>query len=228
MRDTPDLYENYIEFKGWDQKEAESRPEDFVALLAAAGMPRPASVLDIGFGRGEFLKWAKSREIETFGSEIILQLRQQAEEAGHSVINLEDYKGEFPLVTALDVLEHLTLDQLLAMLRDVRRLLTRDGRFVARFPNGQSPFSLPFQNGDMTHLRALTPTSLKQVAALCGLRIVSASNPRSKPPGLKAIKRAASYLLRDIVEIIIGYAYFGYRMPMDPNVVVVFARSDAA
>jgi SAM-dependent methyltransferase len=224
MTTAPNLYESYIAFKGWDAAEPPGRPEDFQALLNLTGRGLPKRLLDIGCGRGLFLDWAKSQGILTSGVEIIPDLIAQAEARGHQMIDPAGYAGAFDVITAIDVLEHLRLDQLREMLATAARLLTPDGVFIARFPNGASPFFGAYQHGDLTHTMALTPNALRQVAEGAALRIVGIHNPRSIPPGLRGLKRRAVHAVRDLIEIVIGYAYFGKRMPMDPNVAVLLSR----
>lgn len=223
MSEGPNLYGGYVAFKGWESDEGIERPEDYEALLNLSGVPQPARLLDIGTGRAGLLDWAKARAIETFGTEIIPELADRAAARGHRMIDptLPKGSGSFDVITALDVLEHLNPDQCMDLLTSVRLALAPGGRFVARFPNGQSPFSGPYQHGDLTHIQYLTPSSLKQIALYSGLEIVGAFNPRSIPPGLRGLKRRAVYLVRDVIETILGFAYFGRRFPMDPNVVVV-------
>lgn len=226
MAAADDLYGNYAAFKGWDADAPPSRPEDFAALLNLTGRGLPERLLDIGFGRGVFLDWAKAQGVETSGVEIIPAFAAAAAGRGHRQIDPATYTGSFHVITALDVLEHMTLEQLRDVLTNAARLLAPDGVFIARFPNGASPFAGVPQHGDLTHLRTLTPNALRQIAEDCGLRFVSAHNPRSVPPGLlKGLKRRAVHLLRDLTEIFIGYIYFGRRIPMDPNVIVLLARS---
>jgi 2-polyprenyl-3-methyl-5-hydroxy-6-metoxy-1,4-benzoquinol methylase len=229
MGEAARLYDQYVAFKGWDDAAGAHAPEDFAALLRLSGKTGLYRLLDIGFGRGELLDWAKAQGIETHGVEIIPELVERACQRGHAAVQgglaqLPD--GQFDVVVATDVLEHLSVEQLQAMLADVRRLLKPDGAFVARFPNGQSPFSGPYQNGDLTHVLHLTPNAVRQLAGAAGLTVVGAHNLRPKTKGLSGVKRALAYALRDLVETVIGYAYFGYRMPFDPNIVVVLRPSE--
>ena len=223
MGETAGLYKDYVAFKGWDEDGAARSPDDFAALLGLAGKQRGYRLLDIGFGRGELLDWAKSQGAETHGVEIIPELVTRARARGHAAsASLRRLPaGKFDVIVATDVLEHLTVDQLRDLLAQVRRLLAADGAFIARFPNGQSPFSGAYQNGDLTHVLHLTPNAVRQLAVAAGLRLERACNLRPGARGLRGLRRAAAYLLRDLVEIALGYAYFGHRMPMDPNVVVV-------
>ena len=223
MGQSPDFYSSYIAFKRWEADENLNRPEDYAALFALSRRPHPARLLDIGSGRGGLLDWAKSHGVETSGTEIIHELAQRSESRGHRMLDpaLMEAAGPFDLVTAIDVLEHLTPDEIHAVLVKIHGLIAPNGRFLARFPNGQSPFSGMYQHGDLTHVRHLSPGSLRQIAETCQLEMVGAYNPRSMPPGLRGLKRRAAYFVRDAIEITLGYAYFGYRVPMDPNVVVV-------
>ncbi len=111
-----------------------------------------------------------------------------------------------------------------ALLTAALGLLGPDGRILLRFPNGQSPFSGLYQNGDLTHVSRFTPASLRQLAEPCGLELAGAFNHRSMPPGLRALKRRAAYWVRDMVETVLGLVYFGRRVPLDPNIVVVLRR----
>lgn len=221
---TSELYDDYVAFKGWEGEPRDDRPEDHASLIKFAGKHGRFRLLDVGFGRGELLDWAKAQGIETYGSEIIPELVSRALDRGHAAVGGDLSQlpaGAFDVVTALDVLEHLSLEQLQQLLTQVRRLLAPDGVFLARFPNGQSPFSIPYQNGDLTHVRWLTPGAVRQVAASAGLSLCGAHNLRPIPRGFSGFKHRLAYALRDLTEIVLGYAYFGHRFPMDPNVVVV-------
>jgi len=46
------------------------------------------------------------------------------------------------------------------------------GHFIARFPNGDSPFGLPYQNGDVTHVTAIGSGKVAFFAAKSNMEIV--------------------------------------------------------
>ena len=75
----------------------------------------------------------------------------------------------FDVVLAIDVLEHLSLAQLEAFAADVHALLRPGGLLVLQVPNDLAPFN-PVRSGDLTHLRAFTPTSVQQFFALAGVQ----------------------------------------------------------
>jgi len=227
VSDSSDLYRDYVAFKGWEAESTGGAPEEYAALIAFSGL-ESGRLLDIGFGRGELLDWAKERGFETAGVELIPELVDRARARGHqAVTELSELAGsEFHVITAVDVLEHLSLDQLQTLLREVVNRLAPGGAFVARFPNGQSPFSGLHQHGDLTHVRYLTPGALRQVADGAGLSLAAAGNFRPLPRGLRGLKRRAGYVVRDVIELVLGLVYFGHRVPMDPNVVVVLRRRE--
>lgn len=72
-------------------------------------------------------------------------------------------------VLAIDILEHLTKDELVHLLTLIRRILVPTGTLIIKVPNAQSPLmggNLVF--GDFTHEIAFTPNSLIQVLKACG------------------------------------------------------------
>ena len=72
-------------------------------------------------------------------------------------------------VLAIDILEHLTKDELVHLLALIKKILVPTGTLIIKVPNAQSPLiggNLVF--GDFTHEIAFTPTSLTQVLKACG------------------------------------------------------------
>jgi 2-polyprenyl-3-methyl-5-hydroxy-6-metoxy-1,4-benzoquinol methylase len=72
------------------------------------------------------------------------------------------------LLTALNVLEHLSKDKLYAVLKECRRVLRPGGTLVAMVPNAISPFGGLTRHWDITHEWAFTPNNFRQLAALIG------------------------------------------------------------
>lgn len=226
------LYGSYLRFKEWNDTHDKSAHRIFQMELASLDLQAGARVLELGFGEGRFLDFAKDEGYTVTGIEIIPELVAAAEKRGHDVILggldvLGKLTDRYDLVVALDVIEHLDRDELKTLFQQCAVLLRPGGSVFLRCPNGSSPFSLGHQNSDLTHRSFLTDGSIRQVAEPFGLRVVAARNPlRHLPDGLMArARRRAVYLLRDLIETAIGYAYFGRRCPLDPNLVVVIKRA---
>src|SRR5262249_31660385 len=132
---------------------------------------------------GAFLAWARRRGAEVSGVELIASLVEQARRHGYdaqnaSLLTLLAAGRQFDVIVAFDVFEHWPADELLANLRLARTLLTRDGLLLARFPNGQSPFGRVYQHGDLTHVTALSSSSVTQLAQMTGFAVERVENAR--------------------------------------------------
>jgi SAM-dependent methyltransferase len=226
---TSDLYDDYRAFKGWTDEGAGGDAATYANIVAASGKPGTLALLELGFGDGSFMDWAKAAGHEIAGLEIIPEARDAVAARGHEAyLDGDEIAGRarFDAIIAIDVLEHLDAAGFRSLFDLARRVLKDDGVIVGRFPNGASPFFGRYQYGDMTHDKPLSAGSVGQIALRDGFRVVRALNPRPLPAGAGArLKRGAAYLLRDMVEIVLGLAYFGYRSPMDPNVLVVLGRA---
>ena len=151
---------------------------DFAALLHKARVHIPAGprVLEIGFGNGKFLEFGRRRHWQMHGTEVNPGLLECASERGLVVTDdqtLESFPSQaFDMVAAFDVMEHIPLEVLPAFLGEVRRVLKPGGYFLARFPNGDSPFGRHLQNGDPTHQTAIGSLRARYLAAQAGMEVI--------------------------------------------------------
>lgn len=226
-----DLYSTYTELKGWGAEASNIDPVTFAYVLRAARMCGKLRILEIGFGDGSFMDWARGAGHEVTGLEILPECVAAARARGHDACLASDglfAKVGFDVIVALDVLEHLDQPGFNDLTELAHRCLRPDGLIVARFPNGDSPFFGRYQYGDFTHRKPLSSRSLMQIMGPLGFELVHAFNPRPTPVKLRAkLKRRLGYLVRDLIEIVLGFAYFGCRTPMDPNIVVIIKAKPA-
>jgi hypothetical protein len=224
-----ELYSSYSEMKGWSPDGGSGNPRAFENILAGSQKLGRLKILEIGFGDGSFLDWARNAGHIVTGVEILPECVKAAATRGHDVHLAENISGlearSYDLILAIDVLEHLSLAQFGDLAKLANSVLKENGLIVARFPNGDSPFSGRYQTGDFTHERPLSSRSINQVLSPLGFVVTRAVNPRPKPISLGAsLKVSIAYLVRDAMELFLGYLYFGYRTPMDPNIIVVLKR----
>jgi 2-polyprenyl-3-methyl-5-hydroxy-6-metoxy-1,4-benzoquinol methylase len=227
------VYQTYAGFKSWQAAETHGDESTFGIELVRAGVKCPAKILEIGFGDGCFLDWASRQGYSITGVELIEKLVTHARARGHDVFCgtiqsvLDPAHNRYDLIVAFDVFEHLTILELLELLRFAKTILASGGRILARFPNGGSPFSAPYQTGDVTHMTVLSGEGLRQIAHAVGMKVIGIHNAaRSRKGGSRHgwLKKYIGYLVRDMIELAVGMIYFGQRMPLDPNLTVVIAE----
>ena len=110
------------------------------------------------------------------GTEVNRGLLESARQSGFAVTEAEtlhDFPSQaFHVVAAFDVMEHIRLQALPGFLVQVRRVLKPGGYFLARFPNGDSPFGRHIQNGDPTHKTAIGSIRARYPAVQAGREVV--------------------------------------------------------
>lgn len=151
---------HYISNKNWDGDFALLSNYNrlyFKGELKRAGIriSNIFKVLEIGYGNGEFLRYVKNCGALIDGIEENPLLVSKAINAGFNAfhssrINMlqDEY---YDLIVAFDVIEHIGKDEILDFILLLKKKLKKGGIIILRFPNGDSPFSLVNQNGDITH-----------------------------------------------------------------------------
>lgn len=224
-----EIYESYGEFKGWDAAELSSAYHDmYHGELRQHAVPKSGRMLEIGFGSGHFLSWAKSEGFQAVGVEVNARFVDSAKEKGLEVYELPLQKigqlkasvAQFDVVVIFDVLEHLYPDEIIGLFKELRSLVAPGGQLICRFPNGLSPFSTQTQWADLTHVTVLTPERLRQIGVVTGFEVKRFFNSyRSLEIGKRSKwQKIVLYKLRDIFEIVLGLFYYGGRVPLDPNI----------
>jgi cyclopropane fatty-acyl-phospholipid synthase-like methyltransferase len=225
------FYETYSNFKNWTSTES-ARDESiwFRALFREIGVAGPTTILEVGFGQGSFLDWARSEGHQIWGLEILPEMVERARARGHMVmLGTIDESGlgesMFDLLVAIDVAEHLSLGELKVFFETAQRVLKPAGRLVLRFPNGDSPFFGMHQYGDVTHKSLLSQSAIKQISGPLGFEVNGSIRLRIHDQSLFVrCKDWGVVWLRWLIETLIGYAYFGGRRNLDPNQLLLLTR----
>jgi len=136
------------------------------------------SVLEIGCGSGQFLSYLRHKKVTDFlgidQDQALADFIPPEVKDHFKVQTVEQLLGEddrrsFDRIVLLDVLEHFSPDDGVALLRSLFEILNPGGSILVRLPNIESPWGAKFQYGDLTHKAAYTPTSLRQLATAAGL-----------------------------------------------------------
>lgn len=227
---------DYARWKGWDPRRfgvVKSRDANYFAWHVARAVGRGRrglKILEIGFGNGVFLGWARAQQHAVVGTEIDKTLVLLAHQAGFGAANSVDElatHGPWDLIIGFDVLEHVPPEAIAEFLRGLLRHLAPQGRMLFRFPNGESPFGLIRQYRDQTHVHVLGASRMRQIAPPLGLCVTHCGDAlpwyarrwRSMPT---AIVGAA---LRALLEWTIGRMYLGRPPNLQANETVVLARA---
>ena len=150
----------------------------FSAHLAPLLPPgRATAIAEIGCGWGRYLValadagYTRVEGVDVSDEQVAYArdvLRLANVTHGEALAWLEARPETFDCILALDVLEHLELDALVATARAVRTALRPRGRFIVHVPNALAPLS-PLRHADVTHRRAFTSGSLAQLFRMVDL-----------------------------------------------------------
>jgi SAM-dependent methyltransferase len=219
-------YQNYSRNKGWAADAFGECPPSlhhyYKVELARAGFSCSGRrVLELGFGNGSFLSFARASGAEAIGVELQPELVERARARGFVAYPSLDklLEQEAPhsidLAVALDVLEHLSSDEAVELLRKLARLLVPGtGLLLSRFPNGDSPFSLPYQNGDVTHRTALGYGAVQQIMAQADWRLLYLGEPALASLTLRdRLKNLVKLTARRAIELPLMQLYYGSGRP---------------
>ena len=145
--------------------------------------------------------------------------------------NLDSYNSEyFDLVIALDVMEHINKKDLEKFLFEVQRVLIKGGKFIARVPNGDSPFGLPLQNGDLTHQSIIGSGIMKYLSNSLGLKIIYlGAEPRTLKSSsvINSIPILLVEIFKKIGDFIIKKSFYktnSYISFFSPNLLTVMQK----
>ena len=232
-RAAADPYAGYAAWKQWDGAfTVADREARYLAAEFKEFPLRGKRVLEIGFGNGAFLAWAKGEGADVAGIELNADMREAALRHGFaasdaSLAHLATRDARYDFIVAFDVLEHWDTDELLENFRHVHDLLADGGLFVSRFPNGQSPFGRAFQHGDFSHKSTLTTYKIEYLAAQTGFEIVRIANPCRVPTHRGALGSLRQWWFarrRRRIERTIARLYGIRRLPLDPNLLAVLRK----
>jgi SAM-dependent methyltransferase len=124
-------------------------------------------VLDLGCGRGEFLRILQESFVRGIGVDINRTGLAKLRDDGFDVIEsdlvefLERDTATYSAIVMLQVAEHLDDDELDRMLTLAAARVAPGGTLILETPNPLSPFALAVFHTDATHVRPLPPERLR-------------------------------------------------------------------
>lgn len=189
------------------------RQQDYLPLLPSV-ISEATPLVDLGCGRGEWLKVLKSKYISALGvdSNSVCIAECKEEELNVVESDLLAFLANRPdasvgTYTLFQVLEHLPFPVLIEALREMRRTLVPGGRLIAEVPNAKN---LRVSAGtfwiDPTHQRPLFPELLIFLATEVGFSNADGVYANNLAPqhDLSGLPEGAANALRSVVDAVDG------------------------
>ncbi len=137
-------------------------------------------ILDLGFGRGEWLSLVKEHGYECEGIDLNIEFVSNAQKKGFTVRhgNAIDLMCEMPsqsysMITAFQLVEHLSNNNLHKLIQESYRLLKEGGLLIFETPNAENMLVGSFEFWmDPTHVRPIPYNVLKFIVESHGFQNV--------------------------------------------------------
>lgn len=186
--------------------------ERYFRATVAKCLPRQrtAKILDLACGPGRYLQAMKNLGYtDVFGVDVsdeqVQYAQQQLGMANVAQADmftwLEEHPTRYDCILALDILEHLATGDLMRLGNLLAKALKPGGRVIVQVPSGTSPMN-PVVYGDLTHVRAFTPQSMRQLLLHVGLVPVKV---REIPPVVHNVRSALRWGLWVVIKPLIRF-----------------------
>ena len=129
-------------------------------------------IIDIGCGYGAFVSLMKEFGYHlTSGIDVSSEMINVSKRLKIQDIHQEDImhflrkcKDEsFDVITAIDIIEHFSKQELFELLSQINRIIKKDGRLITHQPNAEGVFGNSILYGDYTHELSFTRQSIDQI-----------------------------------------------------------------
>jgi len=207
------LYERYVssgqvEPRHRSPQALTARDHPYLQRLIARHVPpdRDLRIADLGCGHGTLvfcLRAAGYRnvagvDVSREQVDVARQLGIEGIAEGSLQAFLEARRGALDVVILMDVLEHLTKQEIFDMLAAVRAALRPGGRVIIHAPNGEGLHGMHILYGDFTHEVCLTPQSARQILRATGFDDVASYEDA---PTLHSIKGVVRFVLWHLLTL---------------------------
>jgi 2-polyprenyl-3-methyl-5-hydroxy-6-metoxy-1,4-benzoquinol methylase len=155
-------------------------------------------ILDLGCGYGAFLYVLKQAGFQRIaGIDTSLEQVALAHNLGVTEVEHGDImsflkrhnKETTDIVLLMDVIEHLTRQEIFDMLDEVFKVLRVGGKCIVHVPNAEGLFGVRVRYGDITHELAFTPKSAHQLFSTVGFHQIQCIEDRPLVHSLKSFLR---------------------------------------
>ena len=151
-------------------------------LVARYRLPAGARLLDLGCGRGEFLRGFRRCGLDACGADQSDLARRLCPEADVRIADLENAAipfddNSFDVLYSKSVLEHFYYPE--RIVREIYRVLKPGGRVISMVPDWEYNYRIYYE--DYTHRTPFTLTSLRDISIIHGFEDVRVERFRQLP-----------------------------------------------
>jgi 2-polyprenyl-3-methyl-5-hydroxy-6-metoxy-1,4-benzoquinol methylase len=167
---------------------------------------KSANIVDLACGAGELLYFFRERGyarvsgVDISPAQIALS-RQVTDDVVQDGVHefLRIRQGTFDLITAVDLVEHLSKDEVLVFLDDCHAALRPGGRMILQTPNAESPWVASCRYGDFTHEVCFQSNALSRLMRMTGFVEIQTREQGPIPLGYSAVS-TGRYLLWRVIR----------------------------
>jgi len=232
------LYDSYVSNKqagiaNDSEKSLNSSRSFYIRSLITRHIPinRDSRIVDLGCGYGLFLYELRQAGYQKIGG---VDHSGEQVKVAHSLGirdveqgDIKEYLIRLPdrsvdVVLIMDVLEHLTREELFVILDEVLRVLDAGGICMAHVPNAEGLFGMRIRYGDLTHEQAYTSKSIRQAFLTVGFSTPRCVEDKPVVHGLMSLTRRALWEIGTIYPRVLLAAETGeFRTILSQNMLVI-------
>lgn len=175
-----DFFSQYVSLAFGKHEQHQPKIESF-SLNYKRFLPinKKSKLLDVGIGRGEMLTFWKNSEFENFtgidiSKDAVEFCRRQIAPDALLVKSTEEFlrqhSEEYDLITMMDVIEHISQEQLYETISLLYSALKKEGVLILQTCNMASPSAAIARYHDITHKIGFTENSLGQLLYFGGFK----------------------------------------------------------
>jgi len=154
-------------------------------------------IFDLACGNGGFIHLLKKAGYHNiYGVDISPEQVKLANDLGISEVvegEIGDFLNSFDVqadvILMIDILEHFTKRELFKTLDIVYNSLLPGGKLIVHVPNAEGLFGMRVRYGDITHVSAFTPKSIRQLLTIIGFKKIISFEDKPIPHGVISLIR---------------------------------------